>query len=87
MIPGSKELIEYGQRSRFVTSVRIQHPVGGRPSPDAFGRRSTWPRRCRICWRGHAIVAPLYSDDPRRLLPDIDPKQHTLMIHGLVDRP
>ena len=35
MIRGSKELIAYGDRSRFVTSVRIPH--GGRPSPDAFG--------------------------------------------------
>src|SRR5262249_6268730 len=38
MIMGTKELIEYGQRSRFVTSVRIAHPIGGRPSPDAFGK-------------------------------------------------
>ena len=38
MIKGSKELIAYGDRSRFVTSVRIAHPVGGRPSPDAFGK-------------------------------------------------
>src|SRR5262245_54253711 len=29
MVHGSKELIEYGQRSRYVTSVRIQHPPGG----------------------------------------------------------
>src|SRR5262249_5067871 len=29
MILGSKELVEYGQRSRYVTSVRIQHPPGG----------------------------------------------------------
>src|SRR5262245_29162438 len=28
MILGSKELVEYGQRSRYVTSVRIQHPPG-----------------------------------------------------------
>ena len=39
MILGSKELVEYGQRSRYVTSVRIQHPPGGRPSPDAFGKQ------------------------------------------------
>src|SRR5687767_14556232 len=38
MIHGSKELVEYGQRSKYVTSVRIQHPPGGRPSPDAFGK-------------------------------------------------
>ena len=30
-----KELIAYGERSRFVTSLR--EPADGRPSPDAFG--------------------------------------------------
>src|SRR5262249_61771231 len=35
MIKGDKDLIAYGIRSRFVTSVRIAH--GGRPSPDDFG--------------------------------------------------
>ena len=30
MIMGSKELIAYGERSHFVTSVRIAHPMGGR---------------------------------------------------------
>src|ERR1700722_13794202 len=29
------ELISYGERSRFVNSVRI--PTGNRPSPDSFG--------------------------------------------------
>jgi len=38
MIMGTKELIEYGERSKYVTSVRISHPPGGRPSPDAFGK-------------------------------------------------
>src|SRR5262245_10291556 len=38
MIMGTKELIEYGERSKYVTSVRISHPIGGRPSPDAFGK-------------------------------------------------
>ena len=39
MIHGSKELTEYGQRSKYVKSVRIQHPPGGRPSPDVFGKQ------------------------------------------------
>src|ERR1700730_9020081 len=30
-----KELIAYGERSKFVTSIR--EPAQGRPSPDAFG--------------------------------------------------
>src|SRR5258708_28506820 len=38
MIPGSKGLIAYGERSHYVTSGRIAHPIGGRPSPDAFGK-------------------------------------------------
>ena len=38
MILGSKELVEYGQRSHYVTSVRMAHPMGGRPSPDVFGK-------------------------------------------------
>src|SRR6266702_790303 len=38
MIKGTRELVEYGQRSHYVTSVRMAHPMGGRPSPDAFGK-------------------------------------------------
>jgi len=37
MIKGDKDMIAYGDRSKYVTSVRIAHPVGGRPSPDQFG--------------------------------------------------
>jgi hypothetical protein len=39
MIKGDKDsnLVAYGDRSKYVTSVRIAHPVGGRPSPDQFG--------------------------------------------------
>ena len=48
MIMGSKELIEYGQRSRYVTSVRIQHPPAAGLHPTCSGKCSTWPRRCRI---------------------------------------
>ena len=28
MIPGNKEMVAYGQRSHFVTSVRIPHEIG-----------------------------------------------------------
>src|SRR5215510_8441985 len=37
MLKGDKDTIAYGVRSKYVTSVRISHPVGGRPSPDQFG--------------------------------------------------
>ena len=45
MIHGSKEQIEYGQRSKYVTSVRVQHPIGGRPSPRTAGSRRDHPAR------------------------------------------
>ena len=36
-IKGTDDLVAYGGRSRFVTSARIAHPPGSRPSPDGFG--------------------------------------------------
>src|SRR6185295_11635976 len=36
MLKGDKDTIAYGVRSKYVTSARISHPVGGRPSPDQF---------------------------------------------------
>ena len=38
MIPGNKEMIAYGERSHFVTSVRMPHPMGSNASPDEFGK-------------------------------------------------
>ena len=38
MIPGNKEMVAYGERSHFVTSVRIPHPMGSKASPDEFGK-------------------------------------------------
>ena len=86
MIMGTTELGAYGKRSRFETSVRIPH--GGRPSPDAFGL-------------DFHIAAPLQESvgviTPSSLhyvgttrgsfVPDINPEDHRLMIHGMVDRP
>ena len=88
MIKGSKELIAYGERSKFVTSVRIAHPIGGRPSPDAFGKvfHVATPLQDSV---GVITPSSLHYVATTRgsFMPDIDPKQHTLMIHGLVDRP
>ena len=86
MIMGTTELGAYWKRSRFETSVRIPH--GGRPSPDAFGL-------------DFHIAAPLQESvgviTPSSLhyvgttrgsfVPDINPEDHRLMIHGMVDRP
>ena len=88
MIMGSKELVEYGQRSHYVTSVRIAHPMGGRPSPDVFGKvfHVASPLQDSV---GVITPSSLHYVATTRgsFIPDIDPKQHTLMIHGLVDRP
>src|SRR5262245_22642057 len=86
MIKGNKELIAYGDRSRFVTSVRIPH--GGRPSPDAFGLvfHVATPLQDSV-----GVITPsslhYYATTRGAFLPDIDPRDHKLMIHGLVDRP
>ena len=88
MILGSKELVEYGQRSKYVTSVRIQHPPGGRPSPDLFGKvfHVASPLQDSV---GVITPSSLHYVATTRgsYMPDIDPKLHTLTIHGLVDRP
>jgi sulfane dehydrogenase subunit SoxC len=87
-IKGSKELIAYGDRSRFVTSVRISHPVGGRPSPDPFGLvfHVAAPLQDSV---GVITPSSLHYVATTRgsFIPDIDPQQHRLMIHGMVDRP
>jgi len=88
MIKGSKELVEYGQRSHFVTSMRMSHPMGGRPSPDMFGKtfHVAAPLQDSV-----GVVTPsslhYFATTRGAFVPDIDPKQHTLMIHGQVDRP
>src|ERR1700692_2923228 len=88
MIMGSDELFAFGQRSRFVTSARIAHPIGGRPSPDAFGKvfHLASPLQDSV---GVITPSSLHYVATTRgsYVPDIDPKQHTLMIHGLVDQP
>ena len=87
-IKGNKELIAYGDRSRFVTSVRISHPVGGRPSPDPFGLvfHVATPLQDSV---GVITPSSLHYVATTRgsFLPDIDPREHRLMIHGMVDRP
>src|SRR5712672_4479198 len=88
MIPGNEKLIAYGERSHYVTSVRIAHPIGGRPSPDAFGKvfHVASPLQDSV---GVITPSSLHYVATTRgsFIPDIDPKEHTLMIHGLVDQP
>ena len=86
MIKDNKDQIAYGERSKHVTSVRIPH--GERPSPDTFGLtfHVASPLQDSV-----GVITPsslhYYATTRGSFLPDIDPRQHTLMIHGLVDRP
>ena len=88
--PGGRrpdEWYDYGVRSRFVKSIRIgtngrigsDHPG----VPRDFGFRTPHQDTFGIITPAslHFIINHAY--DP----PDIDPRQHRLMIHGLVDRP
>lgn len=80
------ELIAYGDRSRFITSKRI--PVSGRHSPDEFGLTFHVLTPLQDLY---GIITPsslFYTATHRgSFVPDIDPREHRLMIHGLVDRP
>jgi sulfane dehydrogenase subunit SoxC len=87
MIKGEREgEIAYGARSKYVTSARIPH--GGRPSPDTFGLtfHVASPLQDSV-----GVITPsslhYFATTRGAFLPDIDPQQHTLMVHGLVDRP
>jgi len=85
-IKGTEELIAYGQRSRFETAVRESH--GGRHSPDPFGlvMHVATPLQESV---GVITPSSLHYVATTRgsYIPDIDPKEHRLMVHGLVDRP
>jgi len=88
MIKGDKDMVAYGDRSKYVTSVRISHPMGGRPSPDQFGLtfHIATPLQDSV---GVITPSSLHYVATTRgaFMPDIDPKEHRLMIHGMVDRP
>ena len=72
--------------ARGVTSLR--EPAEGRPSPDSFGLvfHVVTPLQDQV-----GIITPssLHYVATHRgaFVPDIDPKEHRLMIHGMVDRP
>jgi sulfane dehydrogenase subunit SoxC len=80
------ELIAYGDRSRFETALRKS--VGNRPSPDSFGLtfHVLAPLQDSV-----GIITPsslFYTATHRgAFVPDINPSEHRLMIHGMVDRP
>ena len=87
-VRGTDDRVAYGQRSDFVTSVRIAHPPDSRPSPDEFGKvfHVAAPLQDSV---GMITPSSLHFVGTTRgsFVPEIDPREHRLMIHGLVDRP
>jgi sulfane dehydrogenase subunit SoxC len=81
-----KDLIAYGERSKYVTSIRV--PVKERTSPDEFGLtfHVLTPLQDLV---GDITPSSLHFIGTHRgsIVPDIDPKEHRLLIHGMVDRP
>ena len=81
-----KDEVAYGERSHFVTSIRV--PVADRPSPDAFGLifHVLSPLQDSV-----GIITPsslhFVATHRGSIVPDIDPREHRLLIHGMVDRP
>src|ERR1700724_2968870 len=65
----------------YVTSVRIAHPIGGRPSPDAFGKvfHVASPLQDSV-----GVITPSslhYAATPRgSFMPAFDPRRHPLII-------
>ena len=70
----------YGERSRFEQTVREKYPPS---KTDEFGGSFT-PLDETL-----GIITPsaLHYEVQRGGVPDIDPRKHRLLIHGLVDRP
>jgi sulfane dehydrogenase subunit SoxC len=77
----------HGERSRFVESVRrgsINNPERHLPDePRAFGLTSPLQDSAGMVTPAslHFVISHGYEP------PDIDPKEHRLLIHGMVDRP
>jgi sulfane dehydrogenase subunit SoxC len=70
----------YGERSRFEQSIREKFPLS---KTDEVGSTAT-PLDETL---GITTPSALHYEVHRGGVPDIDPRQHRLLIHGLVDRP
>jgi sulfane dehydrogenase subunit SoxC len=69
----------YGERSRFETAAREQFKTKTNESSATFTPLHD----------SHGIITPaaLHFERHHAGVPDIDPKKHRLLIHGMVDRP
>src|SRR5262249_13413418 len=85
----SIDAVLYGHRSRFVTTVRA---IEGASHPDRMPTRPNPYRPSARTPLGESmgIITPTslhFTTQHFYGLPDINPAEHKLMLHGLVDRP
>lgn len=85
----SLDAVLYGRRSRFVTTVRsiegMSHPDRTPPRPNPYRPSARTPLGESV-----GIITPTslhFTTQHNYGVPDINPTEHKLMIHGLVDRP
>ena len=69
----------YGQRSTYEKSLRYTHPSD---TPEAGSSRISLQDSCGIL-----TPSSLHFERHHSGVPKIDPSQHRLLIHGMVDRP
>ena len=82
--------LSYGERSHFETSVRSLTLGGVRDIPGMPPPSNEMGQRLTPLQDSTGIITPAslhFMTGRGAHLPDIDPKEHRLMIHGLVDRP
>src|SRR5579859_1222776 len=83
----AKDPHHYGERSRFETATRLGAPGLYDPAPPGYHMDFGWrnPIQDSVGYITpaslHFVIAHGYEP------PDIDPAEHHLLIHGLVDRP
>jgi sulfane dehydrogenase subunit SoxC len=89
LAPGQQFDAIYGVRSRFVTAGRVGGIGGFYPGPDGKVARPYLGSLTPI-QDLHGIITPAslhFMAGHGYLPPDIDPGEHRLLIHGMVDRP
>src|SRR5580765_6710738 len=83
----AKDLHAFGERSHYETSARLGAPGLYDPAPAGYHRDFGWrnPIQDSVGYITpaslHFVIAHGYKP------PDIDPAEHRLLIHGLVEKP
>jgi sulfane dehydrogenase subunit SoxC len=85
--PGARDIMPYGDRSRFVTAGRTRHTMIGNMDmhrdPNGFDASTPIDQMVGILTPPPLHYVSSHGNAP----PDIDPKHHRLVISGMVDRP